>query len=158
MGFFRGKSWTDQSGVEYAFAFVWGEATRDTTVDYSGAARATNAVRYYQHQKLNVSVYGESEAFAAMAAVEEGDTIACFGTWRRRKYTTRKGEQKEKDELTVDLVLPMPLVHFAQTLHDSNTIRRMLRHDKNTAVEDVLESFAEPKEEDIYHDSGTERA
>lgn len=157
MGFFRGKAWTDQSGVEYAFAFVWGEATRDTTVDYSGSARATNTIRFYQHQKLNVSVYGESEAFTAMAAVEEGDMVACFGTWKLRRYTTRKGEQKEKADLTVDLVLPMPLVHFAQTLHDSDTIRRMLRHDRKTAVEDVMESFADPKEEDPYHDFGAER-
>lgn len=151
MGFFKGRPWTDQSGVEYAFAFVWGEATRDTVVDHGSTQRVSNAVRFYQHQKLNIVAPGDSGVAEILSTIESGDQILCFGIWKRRKYTVRSGEQHERIEMNVDLIIPMPLMHFAKELHESDSLRRLVRRDQN-GKPDAMESFMDPKGETDYGD------
>ena len=68
---------------------------------------------YDRKQFMNVCVVGDNAATKSSACLEKGDAVHVVGTWSKRPYTTRNGEEKIWSELRAEEVyLPERLMEL----------------------------------------------
>ena len=68
---------------------------------------------YDSKQFMNVCVVGDNAATKSSACLEKGDTVHVVGTWRKKPYTTRDGEEKVWSELrATEVYIPERLMEL----------------------------------------------